>query len=69
MSNRKMKPSSSNYRPHYVDEDTEKVYVTVQNMSGAMTAPFWVKKYFPGYTCCIVSDDVLKKMFKNETND
>ena len=64
-----MKPSSKYYRPHFVDEDTEKVYVTVQNMSGAMTAPFWVKKYFPGYTCSIVTDEALQKMFKSETDD
>ena len=69
MSKRKMKPSSKYYRPHFVDEETEKVYVTVQNMSGAMTAPGWVKKYFPGYTCCIVSEDALKQMFKPTTDD
>ena len=69
MSKQKLKPNSENYRPHYVDEDTEKVYLTIQTVSGAMTAPYWVKKYFPGYTCCIVTDDVLQKMFTNETND
>jgi hypothetical protein len=64
-----MKPSSKYYRPHFVNEDTEKVYVTVQNMSGAMTAPFWVKKYFPGYTCCIVTDEALQNMFTTKTDD
>ena len=64
-----MKTSSKYYRPHFVDEDTEKVYVTVQNMSGAMAAPAWVKKYFPGYTCCIVSDEALQQMFKPNTDD
>ena len=64
-----MKPSSKYYRPHFVDEDTEKVYVTVLNMSAAMTAPFWVKKHFPGYTCCIVTDEALQKMFTTETDD
>ena len=64
-----MKLTSKYYRPHFVDEDTEKVYVTVVNMSGAMTAPFWVKKYFPGYTCCIVTDEALQKMFKDNTDD
>ena len=69
MSKKKMKQSSKNYRPHFVDEDTEKVYVTVQNMSGAMTAPFWVRRHFPGYTCSIVSEDALKQMFKPNNDD
>ena len=34
-----------------------------------MTAPFWVKKYFPGYTCCIVTDEALQKMFKETEID
>ena len=61
-----MKPSS---RPHYVDESTETVYVTVSGLFGAMAAPHWVKKNFPGYKCSIVSEEQLKKKFNVEEND
>ena len=61
-----MKPSS---RPHFVDEDTETVYVSVRSFMGSMSAPHWVEKYFPGYKCSIVSEEQLKKKFNVEEND
>ena len=66
MSKKKMKPSSKNVRPHYVDEDTETVYVSVDSWMGSMSAPHWAKRYFPGYKCAIISPEDLKKKFNTE---
>ena len=65
MSKKKMKPSS-NVRPHYVDEDTETVYVSVDSWMGSISAPHWAKRYFPGYKCAIISPEDLKKKFITE---
>ena len=67
---KKLKPSSSNYKPHYVDENTETVYVLVDSWMGAQAAPHWVKKHYPGYKCVNASAETLKKIMKqDETND
>ena len=68
MSKKKMKPSSNDYRPHYVDEDTETVYLTVNGWSGAMAAPFWVHRHFPGYRFVITTEEGLKKKFNTEND-
>jgi hypothetical protein len=36
---------------------------------GAQAAPHWVKKYYPGYKCSIVTEEGLKKKFATEDND
>ena len=61
-----MKPNSKNQRPHFVDEETETVYLTVCSWMGAQAAPHWVKKYYPGYKCSIVTEEGLKKKFATE---
>jgi hypothetical protein len=66
MSKRKVKPSSSNYRPHFVDEDTETVYVSVDSWSSSVAAPHWVKRHYPGYRCVTTSKEGLQKRFNTE---
>ncbi len=53
--------SKSSNRPHYVDEAIETVYVSVSNEPDEITAPAWVKQYFPGYKCSILTPANLKK--------
>ena len=65
MSKKKAKPSS-NVRPHYVDEDTETVYVSVDSWMGSISAPHWAAKFFPGYKYQIISPEDLKKKFITE---
>ena len=55
-----------NQRPHFVDEDTETVYVSVNSWGGSISAPHWVNKYFPGYKCVTISPENLKKKFNTE---
>ena len=67
---RKLKPSSDAWRDHYVDENTETVYVKVDSWSGSMAAPHWVNRHYPGYKCVNTSAESLKKiMQQNEAND
>ena len=67
---RKLKPSSDAWRDHYVDENTETVYVVVRSWSGSVSAPHWAQKHYPGYKCVNTSEDGLKKIMKqDETND
>ena len=63
---KKKKKQSSNVRPHFVDEDTETVYVSVDSWMGSMSAPHWAAKYFPGYKYQIISPEDLKKKFKTD---
>ena len=60
-----MKKSSKHYKPHVVDEATETVYLTVNSLSGAMVAPFWVNKHYPDYRCVIVKE-IVTKLIKDE---
>jgi len=62
-----MKPSSKHYRPHFVNEDTEVVYISVRSFMGSMSAPMWVERFFPGYKCSIVSEDRLATIIKEST--
>jgi hypothetical protein len=67
---RKLKPSSSHWRDHYVDENTEVVYVVVRSWSGSVSAEHWAKKHYPGYRCERVSEAGLAKIMKqDEAND
>ena len=67
---KKVKTSSKNYKPHYVDENTETVYIVVDSWSGSVAAPHWVNKHYPGYKCVTTSAEGLKKIMKqDETND
>ena len=67
---RKLKPSSSHWRDHYVDENTETVYVVVRSWAGSVGAPIWAQKHYPGYKCVNTSEEGLKKIMKqDETND
>ena len=67
---RKLKPSSNAWRDHYVDENTESVYVVVRSWAGSIGAEFWCQKHYPGYKCERVSEEGLKKIMKqDETND
>ena len=67
---RKLKPSSDAWRDHYVDEDTETVYVMVDSWGGAQAAPHWVKRHYPGYKCVNTSAEGLVKIMKqNQSND
>ena len=63
---KKKKKQSSNVRPHFVDEDTETVYVSVDSWMGSISAPHWAAKYFPGYKYQIISPEELKKKFITE---
>ena len=66
----KLKPSSDAWRDHYVDENTETVYVMVDSWSGSVAAPHWVNRHYPGYKCVNTSADGLKKIIKqDEPND
>ena len=62
-----MKQNSKPQRPHFVDEDTEVVYVSVDSWMESISAPHWAAKYFPGYTFKSVSPDSLKKIIKEST--
>ena len=67
---KRVKPSSSNYKPHYVNEITETVYVMVDSWGGSIAAPHWVNRHYPGYKCVNTSAEGLKKIMKqNETDD
>ncbi len=59
---KKVNPRSSNYRPHFVDESTETVYITADNWSSAGTAPHWVKRHYPAYQSVLVSKDKLTEL-------
>ncbi len=61
---RRVKPSSSNYRPHFADESSDTVYLTAHNCSSAASAPHWVKRHYRGYKCKIVSQDKLNELIK-----
>ncbi len=56
-------------RPHYVDEDTETVYVAAGSWGGAVSAPFWVEEFFPGYKTVLLSSANLKKKIKGDTQE
>ena len=52
-------------RKHIVDEETETVYVVVTSWSGAISAPHWTKKYYPGYETKLISPET----YEIKTND
>ena len=56
-------------RPHYVDEDTETVYVAAGSWGGAVAAPHWVSKYFPGYKCVLLTQSNLQKKINGDNED
>ena len=56
-----MTTNSEKQRPHFVDEDTETVYLTVCSWMGAQAAPHWVKRHYPGFKCSIVTEERLKE--------
>jgi len=67
---KKKKQSSDGRREHYVDENTETVYVKVDSWMGSMSAPHWAQRHYPGYKCVNTSPERLAKIIKqNETND
>ena len=55
-------------RRHVVDEDAKKVYLIVNNWSGAMYAPVWVEKYYPGYKAVFVTEQTLTEKENDRTN-
>jgi len=57
-----------NQRPHYVDEDTETVYLHADSWGSAMAAPHWVNRFFPGYKRVMLSKEELQKKI-NSTNE
>jgi len=61
---RRVKPSSSNYRPHFVDESNDTVYLTVDSWGSAQAAPHWVKRHYPGFKRVVVSKDKLDELIK-----
>jgi len=63
---KKVKPSSSNYRPHYVDEANEIVYVSVDSWMSAQAGPHWVKRHYPGFTSQNVSPETLKELTNHD---
>ena len=52
-------------RKHIVDEENETVYVVVSSWSGAISAPHWTKKYYPGYDTKLISPET----YETKTND
>ena len=46
-------------RPHVVDDDAKKVYLTVSSWSEAIAAPHWVSKHYPGYESVFVTEQYL----------
>ena len=52
-------------RKHIVDEENETVYVVVSSWSGAISAPHWTKKYYPGYDTKLISPGT----YETKTND
>ena len=46
--------TTNSKRPCVVNHDTKTVYLQVNGWSGAMVAPFWTKKYYPGYDTKLV---------------
>jgi hypothetical protein len=67
MSKKKVKPSSNNYRPHFVNEDTETVYISVDSWGSSIAAPHWVNRHYPGYKCVTTSVEGLQKIIAKET--
>ena len=47
-------------RKHIVDEEEETVYVVVTSWSGAISAPHWTKKYYPGYDTKLISPETYE---------
>ncbi len=66
---RKLKTSSDAWRDHYVDENTETVYVKVDSWMGSMSAPHWTERHYPGYKCVNTSAEGLKKIMKQDETD
>lgn len=56
-------------RPHYIDEDTETVYLSATGWSGSVSSPHWATKYFPGYKCVVLSKEELQKKIKGDNDD
>jgi len=61
---RRVKPSSSHYRPHFADESSDTVYLTVNSWGSAQAAPHWVKRHYPGFKSVVVSKDKLDELIK-----
>ena len=58
--------SKNSDRPHVVDHDNEKVYLVVNSWGGAMAAPHWTAKHYPGYKTVFVTEQTLTE---KKTND
>ena len=52
--------------PHYIDHDSQQVFVTVRSWISASGAANAVKKWYPGYTLQLVSGERLDEV-KKET--
>ena len=64
------KKSRNSDRRHFVDHETETVYLIVHNWSGAMVAPFWTKEHYPGYdTKLMSSEEALTKLENDRTKN
>ena len=49
---------------HYVSEEERKVYVNVNGWIASLGAHHYVKKYKPGYECCVVTLERLEELSK-----
>ena len=50
--------------PHHIDHEDLKVHVYVQGWISALGASTMVKKWYPGYTCELVSEGRLENLQK-----
>ena len=50
---------------HVVKYDTKEVWIKCNGSTTAIGIPALVKKYYPGYTACLCSQDYLEKL-KNQ---
>jgi len=49
-----------------VNHETETVYLQVNGWSGAMVAPFWTQKHYPGYDTKLVSTSQQLDKLEND---
>ena len=50
--------------PHYISHEDQRVHVHVNSWISATGASMAVKKWFPGYQCELVSEELLAKIEK-----
>ena len=61
--------SKNSDRPHVVDEENKKVYLTVDSFMAAMGAACWVKQKYPGYECMYVTQHTLTEKRNDRTEN